>query len=41
MHLVSFVHGSTSMNSYNRTCLLIPFVEPSYSFLRQIKFVSP
>src|SRR5258708_29034299 len=25
MHLVSFVHGGTSMNPYNQTCMLIPF----------------
>ena len=40
MQRLDFVHGDTSTNLYNRTCMLIPFVEPSYAFLRQIRFVS-
>jgi hypothetical protein len=41
MHLVSFVHDGTSMNLYNRSHTLIPFVEPSQRFLMHIKFGSP
>jgi hypothetical protein len=41
MHLVSFVHGGTSMNPYNRSPTLIPSVEPSQRFLMLMKFVSP
>src|SRR5258708_18592088 len=41
MHLVSFVHGSTSINPYNRSHTLIPFLKPSQRFLMHIKFVSP
>ena len=40
MHLLCFVHGGTSMNLSPRICMLIPFVEPSSSFLMQIRFVS-
>ncbi len=29
MYLSRFIHGITSMNPYNHTSMLIPFVEPS------------
>jgi hypothetical protein len=40
MQFFGFAHAGTSRNPYNRARTLIPFVELSSSFLRQIKCVS-
>jgi hypothetical protein len=41
MHLASFVQGAPTSHPYNPSSTLIPFVEPSYGFLRHITCVSP